>query len=187
MLLQQNNFIGYELNLELISRFVCWPTILFVENNLFIFTPCLPHHPHPVPRVKTNTCVTAFSLLYLLPLEQPPAICPFSHLNCDLQETSQSASLWLYLSPTDTSMLDGPSNLWTCSIDFAFEHRFVCRNTEPGYAEDIDATEIWLIDIVISVQMCWIPVCMHSSYSSLSSSSSSSSTAATNYICQMIR
>ena len=30
--------------------------------------------------------------------------------------------------------------------DFAFEHRFGCCATEPGYAGDIGAIEIWLID-----------------------------------------
>ena len=31
-------------------------------------------------------------------------------------------------------------------IDFAVEHRFGCRATEPGFAKDIGTIEIWLID-----------------------------------------
>ena len=30
--------------------------------------------------------------------------------------------------------------------DFVFEHRFGCYATGPGYAGDIGAIEIWLID-----------------------------------------
>ena len=30
--------------------------------------------------------------------------------------------------------------------DFAVQHRFGCRGTEPGYAGNIDAVEIWLLD-----------------------------------------
>ena len=33
-----------------------------------------------------------------------------------------------------------------CFNDFVFEHRSGCCATEPGYAEDIGAIEIWLID-----------------------------------------
>ena len=35
-------------------------------------------------------------------------------------------------------------------IDFAVEHRFGCRATEPGFVRDIGALEIWLIDWLIN-------------------------------------
>ena len=34
---------------------------------------------------------------------------------------------------------------WNCFIDFVIEHWFSCRTTEPGFAGDIDAIEIWLL------------------------------------------
>ena len=33
-----------------------------------------------------------------------------------------------------------------CFLDFAVEHWFGCRATEPGFTEDIGAMEVWLID-----------------------------------------
>ena len=56
------------------------------------------------------------------------------------------SSLWLGLSPTDTNMPNGPLMLQNCFIDFAVEHLFGCCTTEPGYAGDIGAIKIWLID-----------------------------------------
>ena len=32
--------------------------------------------------------------------------------------------------------------IWNCLIDFAVEHRFGCRATEPGFAGDIGAIEV---------------------------------------------
>ena len=51
----------------------------------------------------------SFSLLCLISLEQPPAVCPFSHFSRYLQETSEDTSLWLGLSPIDTGMPEGPA------------------------------------------------------------------------------
>ena len=31
---------------------------------------------------------------------------------------------------------------WNCFLDFAVEHGFGCRATEPGFAEDIGAIEV---------------------------------------------
>ena len=82
-------------------------------------------------------------------LEQPSTICPFSHLGCHLQKTSQNIPFWLGLPP--------PPRRNRCALlpvdvtrndfnDFAFEYRSGCRATEPGYTRDIGAIEIWLID-----------------------------------------
>ena len=46
-------------------------------------------------------------------------------------------------------MPDDLLTLLNCFIDFAVEHWFGCRVTEPGYTGDIGATEIWLIDWLI--------------------------------------
>ena len=40
--------------------------------------------------------------------------------------------------------------LRNCFLDFAVEHWFGCRATEPGFAGDIDAIEVWLIDWLTS-------------------------------------
>ena len=47
---------------------------------------------------------------------------------------------------SDTSMAEGPSMLWNCFIDFAVEHGFGSRATEPGVAGDIGVIEICWID-----------------------------------------
>ena len=44
------------------------------------------------PRVKTNTGTRAFSLLCPVSVEQPTAVCPFSHFSCYRQETSKDTS-----------------------------------------------------------------------------------------------
>ena len=46
--------------------------------------------------------------------------------------------------------------------DFAFEHRSGCCATEPGYAGDIGAIEIWLIDwlIVCTFNVWSVSACM---------------------------
>ena len=36
-----------------------------------------------------------------------------------------------------------------CFLDFAVEHWFGCRATGPGFAGDIGAIEVWLIDWLI--------------------------------------
>ena len=42
--------------------------------------------------------------------------------------------------------------LRNCFLDFAVDHWFGCRATEPGFAGDIGAIELWLID--------WVSVCL---------------------------
>ena len=55
-------------------------------------------------------------------------------------------SLWFGLSPIDTVTPHGLLTLRNCFLDFAVEHWFGCRATEPGFAGDIGAIEVWLID-----------------------------------------
>ena len=50
-------FVGCQEGLEYCSRSVCWPTKSCMKNNLFIFTPCLLHHSHPVHRDQTKILV----------------------------------------------------------------------------------------------------------------------------------
>ena len=49
------------------------------------------------------------------------------------------------LSPIDTGMPDCPLMLRDCFFDFAIEHWFGCCSTEPGFARDIGAIEIWIV------------------------------------------
>ena len=79
-------------------------------------------------------------------LQQPSTICPFSHLGCHLQKTSQNIPFQLGLPPVDTGVPNCLLMLRNDFNDFAFEHRSGCCATEPGYAGDIDAIEIWFID-----------------------------------------
>ena len=58
---------------------------------------------------------------------------------------SQDISFWPRLSPIDTG------------TDFAVEHWFGCCATEPSYAEDIGAIEIWLIDLYFSC-LGWLEI-----------------------------
>ena len=126
----------------------------YVKNDLFIFTPCLPHHSHPGhwDQIKESLCPygqdqhrrKGFRLLWPLPLGQSLTICPCSHLKCNPQEVHLCDASH---SPRDTSTSDGPLMLWSCVIDFAIEHWFGCLTTEPGYAGDIGTISFdWLSD-----------------------------------------
>ena len=106
-----------------------------------------------VCRVKTITGARAFHWCPFS-LEQSPAICSLSHLNRNLQGTSQNAGLWLGLSPIDTSTHNGPLMLRNCFINFTVEQWFSCRATEPGYIRDITALEILSIDFVQKLRKC---------------------------------
>ena len=90
-----------------------------------------------------------FSLMCPVSLEQPPAVCPFSQFSCYLQEISEDRSLWFGLSPIDTITLHGLLMLRNCFPDFAVKHWFGCRTTESGFAGDIGAIEVWLVDWLI--------------------------------------
>ena len=69
--------------------------------------------------------------------------------DCYLQEISEDTSLWFGLSSIDTVTPHGLLMLWNRFLDFAVEHWFGCRATEPGFAGDIGAIEVWLIDWLI--------------------------------------
>ena len=73
----------------------------------------------------------------------------------------RSISFWLGLSPLDTSTPDSPLMLLSCFTDFAIEHWFGCCTTEPGFARNIGAIEIWLIDRLIDItdKSCGFVVC----------------------------
>ena len=88
----------------------------------------------------------SFSLWCPDSLKKSPAVCPFSHFSCYLQETPQDTSLWLGLSPIDTGTPDGPLMLPNCFIDFAVEYWISCCATEPGFTGDVGGIEIWSID-----------------------------------------
>ena len=131
-----------------------------MKNSLFIFTPCLLHHFFPVHWDQTMIIVfqslgsrpilvqVVFTLCPIS-LEQPPVVCLFSHFSCYLQDTSEDTSLWLGLSPIDTVIPHGLLMLRNCFLDFAIEHWFGCCTTEPGFAGNIGAIEVWLIDWLI--------------------------------------
>ena len=77
-------------------------------------------------------------------------ICPFSHLGCHLQKMSQNIPFRLGLPPpppVDTGVPNGLLMLRNSLNDFVFKHWSGCWATEPGYAGDIGAIEIWLIEI----------------------------------------
>ena len=88
----------------------------------------------------------SFSFLCTITLEEPPAVCPFNHFNCYLQETSEDTSLWFGISPTGNGI-----DVRNCFLDFAVEHWFGCRATVPGFKGNIGAIEIWLINIRVKI------------------------------------
>ena len=132
-----------------------------MKRSLFIFSPYLPYHFHPVHWDQTTIIVCqslgsrptqAQELFTLVPMsfEQPAAVCPFNHFNCYLQETPEDTSLRLGLSPLGTGTPDSLLMPRNCFINFAVEHWFGCHATEPGFAGDIGAVEIWLIDTAVN-------------------------------------
>ena len=133
-----------------------------MKNSLFIFTPCLPHDFHPVPWDQTTVIVC--QSLGSRPTQVQEL---FTLVPCLFGTTSRCLSvqpvqllpsriIWRHISliwpfPIDTGMPDVLLMLWNCFPDFAVEHWFGCRATEPGFAGDIGAIEVWLIDLFILV------------------------------------
>ena len=77
---------------------------------------------------------------------------------CHLQKTSQNIPFRLGLPPVDTGVPNSLLMLRNSLKDLAFEHRSGCCATEPGYAGDIGAIDIWLIDwLICKVQI--VPLC----------------------------
>ena len=55
---------------------------------------------------------------------------------------------WYEFRTIKHSMIGGKiAHLRNCFLDFAVEHWFGCRTTEPGFARDISTIEVWLIDM----------------------------------------
>ena len=100
-----------------------------------------------VPRVKSNTgqAQEVFTLAPRLfgTTSCCPSVQPFQLLPS--RNTSRHI-FWLDLCPVDTSTPDGLLILWNCFLNFAVEHWFSCSATEPGFAGDIGAIEVCLID-----------------------------------------
>ena len=63
------------------------------------------------------------------------------------------------MGPTFTSLSSATPHgllmLRNCLIDFAVEHWFGCRATEPGFTRNIGDIEVWLIDWLIEMKQVW--------------------------------
>ena len=129
-----------------------------MKSSPYIFTPCLPHHSHPIHWDRTTVLVCrclgqdqhrckSFSILCPISLKQSLTVCLFNHFHCYIEKTSEDTSLWRGLSLIDTSMSDGQLN---CFIHFAIEHQLGCCSTEPCFAGILPRLKFdwfnWLID-----------------------------------------
>ena len=110
-----------------------------------------------VPRVKTNTDTGASTLVpYLFRITSHClSVQPFQLLP---SLTSADTSLWLGLSPIDTSMPNGQLMWWNSFLNFAVEHWFSSCATEPVLAGNIGVIEICLSDWHSIVEMTFIYV-----------------------------
>ena len=126
-----------------------------MKNSLFIWAPCLPHHSHPAHWNRTKVLV-CWSLGWR-PTPEQEHFTPVPHLfgttyRCLSVQPLQllpSRNMWRHISLPFLCRhqhTHHPLMLQSCFIDFAVEHQFGCRNSEPGFAGDIGAIEIWLID-----------------------------------------
>ena len=128
------------------------------RQNSVIYTPCLLLHFHHVhwDQIKESLCLYLESRpmlrkghLALVPLLFGTA-CHYQSVHPLQFPPSGNVQRHIFfdpgLSPIDTGVPDDLLTLWNCFIDFAVEHWVGCCTTEPGYARDIGAVEIWLID-----------------------------------------
>ena len=129
------------------SRTLVTTKHFFVNNILFIYTPCLPHHPHLVRWDQTKE-----SRVHSLGSEQ---------CRCDIISLLHP-SLWnnlllTFCSATSVATLRKhlKTHLFVLAfphrhqhIRFAGEHWFSCRTTEPGYAKYIGA--LYKLDWVVN-------------------------------------
>ena len=127
-------FIGYKKNLELCSKkSVCWPTNLFVKNNLFVSTPCLLHHSHPVHWDQTKEVQEQFTLVNNLP--------PFVR-------SSTSVATFGKVSRQNLFHLDFPLRhqhaRWPIDVTEP-PHGFCYHTTDLGYARHMSAIGLWFI------------------------------------------
>ena len=152
-------FVGYQWNIESISRSACWPTRLLMRNSPFTFAPWLLLHFHHAHwdqteesvcrslglKKKNNTGARSFSFC-------TPS--PWNNLLLSVNTATSVArrrfktypfNLPPSPRPQDTGVPNGLL-MWRNSFnDFVFEHRSGCCTTEPGYGGDIDAIESWLV------------------------------------------
>ena len=141
-----------------------------MKNSLFIYTTCLLHRFFPIHWDQTMIIVcqslgsrpilvqelftlvprlfgTTYRCLFIQPFQLIP-----------------SRNIWRHISltwPFPHSLL----MLRNCFLDSAVAHWFFCHATEPGFAGDIGAMEVWLIDWLIdkkwvmSVSLGPVPHC----------------------------
>ena len=109
-----------------------------------------------IPRIETITGARAFSSCapslwnnLLLSVRSVTSVATFRRrLETYLFDLTPPPSL------VDTGVPYCLLMLWNGFNDFAFEHRSGCCTTEPGYAGDIGAIEMWLIDWLIDWYGC---------------------------------
>ena len=142
------SFIGCQWGLEYCLRSIFWPTACLSSLHASLSSHSLRSNNDnslSVPRVKTNTGARAFH--DCAPLFGTTSRCAHSAISVATFKKHLKTLLFDFsLSPIDTSMPDGLLMLLNCFLDFAVEHWFGCRATEPGFARDIGTIEIWLID-----------------------------------------
>ena len=106
-----------------------------------------------IPRIKINTGARAFSSC-------APSL--WNNLSLSVRSATSVVTFRRRLKPylfdlgsppVDTGVPYSLLMLRNDSNDFAFEHRSGCCATEPGYAGDIGAIEIWLIDWLIDYML----------------------------------
>ena len=153
------SFICCQLGLEYCLRSICWPTKPWVRHSLFIFTPCLPHHFHPVHGDQTTIIVcqslesrpTQVQELFTL---VPGLFGTVSRcLSVQQIQSLISRNIWRNISLPwafliVTRVPDGLLMLRNCLSDFALKRWFDCCATEPGFTWNIGAIEVWLIDLL---------------------------------------
>ena len=141
---------------------ICWLTYraLHEEQPVYLrsfIATSLPSHSLrsnrgitlSVPRIRTNICARAFSscspsLWNNLPLSVRSATSVAT-----FRRRLKTYLFDLAFPPVDTGVPNGLLRLRNDFNDFEFEHWSGCCPTEPGYAGDIGAIEIWLIDWLI--------------------------------------
>ena len=104
-----------------------------------------------IHRMRTNTGARAFSSCapslwnnLLLPVCSATLVATF-------RRRLKNIPFRLGLPPVDTGVPNGLLLLQNSLNDFVLEHRSGCCATEPGYAGDIGAIGIWLIDWLIDL------------------------------------
>ena len=119
---------------------------------------------HSVPWVKTNTSARTFHSCTSSLWNKSPAFCPFNHLNCKLQGTSQSTCVCFGLFPTDTSTPNGLWMLRNCFIDFVVDVQD-WFNTYLDYLLYVSwCTNVWFMFMRFSSQLAIWRFCLATGY-----------------------